>query len=98
MEYITSTGEISHYYPDFIVRTSKGEIFIIETKGLQDLDVAPKWKRLVQWCDDASASSEDNRRFTPLFITEADFNEMETKVKTMERVAELSKDRAPVGA
>ena len=98
MEYITSTGEISHYYPDFIVRTSKGEIFIIETKGLQDLDVAPKWKRLVQWCDDASASSEDNRRFTPLFITEADFDEMETKAKTMERVAELSKDRTPVGA
>jgi len=34
MEYVSSTGEISHYYPDFIVRSKDGRIYIIETKGL----------------------------------------------------------------
>lgn len=98
MEYITATGEISHYFPDFIIRDTRGGIFIVETKGPQDLDVAPKWKRLVQWCDDAMMASEDGQTYTPLFITEEDFDEMEEKVNTLARVAELSKDRKPIGA
>jgi type III restriction enzyme len=98
MEYITATGEISHYYPDFIVRDTAGQIYIIETKGLQDLDVVPKWKRLVQWCEDATATSDGGQSYTPLFISEEDFDEMATKVKTMARVAELTKDRKPTGA
>lgn len=98
MEYITATGEISHYYPDFIVRDASGQIYIIETKGLQDLDVVPKWNRLVQWCEDATSTSENGQSYIPLFISEEDFNELETKVKTMARVAELSKGRKPTGA
>lgn len=98
MEYITATGEIAHYYPDFIVRGTSGQIYIVETKGLEDLDVAPKWKRLVQWCADATATSDTGKTYIPLFISQEDFDEMETKVKTMARVAELSKDRKPVGA
>jgi len=98
MEYITATGEISHYYPDFIVRDAGGQIYIIETKGLQDLDVVPKWNRLVQWCEDATSSSENGQSYVPLFISEEDFNELETKVKTMAGVAELSKGRKPTGA
>lgn len=98
MEYITATGEIAHYYPDFIVRDTGGRIYIVETKGLQDLDVVPKWKRLVQWCEDATSTSETGKTYLPLFISEEDFDEMETKVKTMARVAELSKDRKPIGA
>jgi type III restriction enzyme len=98
MEYITATGEISHYYPDFIVRDAGGQIYIIETKGLQDLDVVPKWNRLVQWCEDATSSSENGQSYVPLFISEEDFNELETKVKTMAGLAELSKGRKPTGA
>lgn len=31
-----TNGNISHFYPDFIIRTKRGEIYIIETKGGMD--------------------------------------------------------------
>ena len=97
MEYVNSTGVMSHYYPDFIVRTKDDQIFIVETKGLQDLDVLPKWKRLVQWCVDATATSEASEKYTPLFITEDDFEEIEKSLRTMKALVEVSVGRAPIG-
>lgn len=97
MEYVTATGEISHYYPDFIVRTSPDRVFVIETKGIQDLDVAPKWNRLVQWCEDATENDQQERSFTPLFISQEDFDSIDAKVKTMERLAEVMSNRTPIG-
>ena len=98
MEYVNASGEIAYYYPDFIVRDLSGEIFIIETKGLQDVDVLPKWKRLVQWCADATAAVPEGPSYTPLFITQEDFDQLEKTVKTMSAMAELTKDREPIGA
>ncbi len=34
IEYRNSEGDISNYYPDFIVKKSNEEVYIIETKGL----------------------------------------------------------------
>jgi type III restriction enzyme len=97
MEYVTVIGEISHYYPDFIVRTSPDCIYVIETKGLQDLDVAPKWNRLVQWCEDASENDQEGRSFIPLFVSQEDFDSIDAKVKTMERLVEVMSNRTPIG-
>jgi type III restriction enzyme len=44
--------DISNYYPDFIVKKNDSEIYIIETKGLEDPDVPLKAARLDQWCTD----------------------------------------------
>ena len=52
IDYQDHQGDIRNYYPDFIVKKSEKEIFVIETKGLEDLDVEPKIKRLDQWCKD----------------------------------------------
>ncbi len=52
LDYVNAGGDISNYYPDFIVKVSSKEIFIVETKGLADLDVSPKMARLKQWCED----------------------------------------------
>ena len=46
IDYVNADGNISNYYPDFIVKTDDGNIFIVETKGLQDLDVPLKMARL----------------------------------------------------
>ncbi|MDY6969227.1 MAG: DEAD/DEAH box helicase family protein [Spirochaetota bacterium] len=59
IDYVNSSGEISNYYPDFIVKKSEKEIYIIETKGLEDLDVPLKMERLRQWCDDINSISSD---------------------------------------
>lgn len=52
LDYVKADGNISNYYPDFVVKLSDGAICIVETKGQADLDVPLKMKRLRQWCDD----------------------------------------------
>ena len=55
LDYVKSDGGISNYFPDFLVRLKDGRLYIVETKGQEDLDVPPKMARLKQWCDDVSA-------------------------------------------
>lgn len=52
LDYVNADGDISNYYPDFIVKMNDDRIVIVETKGQEDLDVPPKMARLKQWCED----------------------------------------------
>jgi type III restriction enzyme len=52
LDYVTADGNISNYYPDFLVKLSNERIVIVETKGQEDLDVPLKMQRLRQWCED----------------------------------------------
>jgi type III restriction enzyme len=52
LDYVNADGDISNYYPDFMVKLSDKHIVIVETKGLEDLDVPLKMARLRQWCED----------------------------------------------
>jgi type III restriction enzyme len=52
IEYTNSIGELAHYYPDFIVKVSDRKTYIVETKGLEDLDDPLKLRRLKLWCED----------------------------------------------
>ena len=54
LDYVNAKGDISNYYPDFIVKLSNGRVVIVETKGQEDLDVPPKMERLQQWCEDVN--------------------------------------------
>jgi len=54
IDYKNASGAISSYYPDFFVKTDNKTIYIIETKGREDLDDIEKIKRLEQWCKDAT--------------------------------------------
>ena len=53
LDYVRADGTISNYYPDFIVRDIKGDVWIVETKGRKDENDILKEKRLQQWCADA---------------------------------------------
>jgi type III restriction enzyme len=57
LDYVKADGDLSNYTPDFIVRTTDGTVWIVETKGREEIDVPQKMKRLHQWCVDASAAS-----------------------------------------
>lgn len=98
MEFLNTSGQLAYYYPDFIVRVSGGDIYIVETKGLEDLDVAPKWRRLVQWCADATKSVKGQPAFHPLFVSQADFDELSAGAPSMERLIDFCRGRAPKGA
>jgi len=54
IDYKNASGSISYYYPDFIIKTDEKTVYIVETKGREDLDDIEKIKRLAQWCDDAN--------------------------------------------
>ncbi len=77
IDYRNSDGEISNYFPDFIVKTVSGDIYIVETKGHEDLDVAPKRKRLKQWCEDVNAEQKKHV-YKDLYVTEEDFKNYRT--------------------
>jgi len=59
IDYINANGEIRNYYPDFLVKTSPKSVFVIETKGLEDLDDPLKVRRLKQWCEDVNKTHSD---------------------------------------
>jgi type III restriction enzyme len=46
---------LRYYYPDFVVRLVDGACLILETKGMEDIEVALKDHRARRWCRDASA-------------------------------------------
>ena len=56
VDYVRANGELSTYTPDFIVRTTDGAIWLVETKGREELDLPQKMARLRQWCSDATAA------------------------------------------
>jgi type III restriction enzyme len=55
IDYKNVDGTIANYYPDFFAKTDEKMVYIVETKGREDLDDPLKIKRLAQWCDDANA-------------------------------------------
>lgn len=59
LDYVNADGDISNYYPDFLVKVSSKELFIVETKGNVDLDVPLKMARLKQWCEDINRVQSD---------------------------------------
>lgn len=58
LDYVNADGDISTYYPDFIVKLAQDMVVIVETKGLEDLDVPLKMKRLHQWCADINRAQK----------------------------------------
>ena len=97
IEYVNASGEIANYYPDFLVRTKSDVVWVVETKGLEDVDVAPKWHRLVMWCNDATELDPHGRAFRPLFVPEEAFNELaQAGINSMERLSDALSEAAPI--
>ncbi|HPB94136.1 MAG TPA: DEAD/DEAH box helicase family protein [Anaerohalosphaeraceae bacterium] len=78
IDYVNADGDISNFYPDFIVKVSEKEIYIVETKGLEDLDVPLKMERLKQWCLDINAA-QSQVRFDFVFVDEENFHKYNPK-------------------
>ena len=78
LDYVKADGDISNYYPDFIVKLTDGRIVIVETKGQQDLDVPLKMARLRQWCADINkVQTETDCGF--VFVDDAGFEKYQPK-------------------
>ncbi len=72
LDYVKADGNISNYYPDFVVKLSDGAICIVETKGQADLDVPLKMQRLRQWCDDIN-QAQSATEYDFVYVDEESF-------------------------
>lgn len=78
LEYRTTDGSISNYYPDFIVKETDSALWIIETKGREDLDDLEKLDRLQQWCADSSAQ-DPARQYRSLYVRQEQWEKYRPK-------------------
>ena len=78
IDYKNTDGSISNYMPDFFVKLNDKEVYIIETKGREDLDDIKKIKRLGQWCNDASAR-QNKIEYKMLYIKQEDWEKYKPK-------------------
>lgn len=79
LDYVKSDGDLSNYTPDFIVRTTDGVIWVVETKGREELDLPRKMERLQQWCADATVAEEDGQRYDFVFVDQSGFEKHSPK-------------------
>lgn len=78
LDYVNAAGNISNYFPDFLVKLSKTKMLIVETKGLEDVDVPLKMARLRQWCEDVNRVQSDVQ-FDFVYVDEASFKKYKPK-------------------
>lgn len=72
LDYQNADGEISNFHPDFFVKTKPNELWIVETKGREDLDDPLKIGRLEQWCEDVNAQ-QAKLKINWLYVTQDEF-------------------------
>jgi type III restriction enzyme len=72
IEYLSTTGALRFYYPDFVVRLDDQTHVVVETKGLEDLEVARKDARARRWCEDATRLTGSEWRYVK--VPQAVFN------------------------
>ena len=73
LDYVKANGDLSNYTPDFIVRTDDKIIWLVETKGREEIDLPQKMARLKQWCADATAAEEIGPRYDFVFVDQTGF-------------------------
>jgi type III restriction enzyme len=79
LDYVRADGDLSTYTPDFILRTTDGAVWIVETKGREELDLPQKMARLKQWCADATAAEQgeggNGARYDFVFVDQQSFEQ-----------------------
>ena len=77
IEYVKHDGKIGLYYPDFFIKLSNGERWVVETKGAENLNDPLKYKRLETWCQDASKSQ--NISWNCFYLRQEQWNGLKIK-------------------
>jgi len=55
IEYTDNMGNLRYYEPDFVAYTTDGLHHLIETKGMEDVNVASKDRAAQLWCENVSS-------------------------------------------
>lgn len=74
IQYTDTRANIRHYFPDFIVKISEKDFWIIETKGREDIEVALKDQAAENWCENATQLTDSNWRY--LKVKQIDYEKL----------------------
>lgn len=81
MEYQAASGTIRDYFPDFFIKQNDQNIYVLETKGREDLDDLRKIRRLVLWCTDVNAS-QTQYRYTPVYVRQEGWEKYQNDLRS----------------
>jgi type III restriction enzyme len=87
IDYLSGSGRLSFYTPDFMVKKKDGNYMLIETKGREDIDVPLKAMAAISWC---KAASSKKVKWQYLYVTQAVFSGI-----TSNRIDDLARTCAP---
>jgi len=93
LSYPNEDGGDSNYYPDFLIKTKKGVIYIAETKGIEDEPARRKKKRLEQWCNDANQLSGE-KKYVSLYVHQKKWEKHKEDLKKMDELENLFGEEA----
>ena len=79
LDYADHEGRLRDYYPDFFVKKSESEFYIVETKGREDLKDPLKMKRLKQFCADLPQALPPGKKWGFVFADEEGFRKYRPK-------------------
>jgi len=75
IEYMDSAGNLRYYEPDFVALTNDGTHYIVETKGLEDTNVANKDRAAQLWCENTTKLS--GKPWTYLKVLQKAYKELQ---------------------
>ncbi len=75
IEYTDATGNLRFYEPDFVAVTVDSAFYLIETKGMEDINVAHKNRAATLWCENATALTGTEWHF--LVIRQTEYNSLQ---------------------
>jgi len=99
LRYIKDDGLIHYYYPDFLVRTENNEIYMVETKGDDQMihpNVLKKKNSALYWINkvnNLSSEKRDNAKWSYVLLDQSLFNDWKRKGATMKEVLDFAKLR-----
>ncbi len=91
IDYCNADGEPRNYYPDFLVKVNESLVYVVETKGREDLDDIEKIKRLKVWCDDVNIN-QSKTKFLPLYVKQDLWNSLDTKPRDFKSFTKVFED------
>ncbi len=75
IEYTDNAGNLRYYEPDFVALTSDGTHYIVETKGLEDVNVVNKDRAAQLWCENTSRLS--GKPWSYVKVLQTEYNQLQ---------------------
>ena len=72
--YINHEGGISNYYPDFVIHLNNDTRYIVETKGLENIEDSRKIESLKVWCEDATKAT--GKEYRHLYVKQEKWDKL----------------------